>query len=259
MLQLIYSIIKKTGFFLVLFFIFQASQSLYGQGNARLDSIVELSNDLINLNDYAEAEEKVDKVLAENENYAPAVETKLKILVHQNKYSRANRTIRKALDEHPEYPAFHLYKAKVLIEKEDYSGAIQHVNKAQGLTKNDKKLMNKIFVTKGAAYQKLKDPERALANYSKALEINNKNPNVFVYRGYLYYKKDEYKKAIEDFERVMDLDPNNHYAQYNIGMSEFKLGNKLEACDAFHKACELGNKNACQMVVSKCLRNQGNQ
>jgi tetratricopeptide (TPR) repeat protein len=257
MLQFINSIPKKTGLILVLFFIFQVPQHLYGQSNAKLDSLVELSNDLINLNDYEEAENKIDEVLDMNKNYAPAIETKVQILVHQNKYSKANRTIRRALDENPEYPAFHLYKAKVLIEKEDYRGAIEHVNKAQGLSKNNDKLLNKIFVTKGAAYQKLQDNEKALINYSKALKINDNNPNVFVYRGYLYYKKDEYKKAIEDFEKVMKLDPNNHYAQYNIGMSEFKLGNKLEACDAFHKACELGNKNACQMVVSKCLRNRG--
>jgi tetratricopeptide (TPR) repeat protein len=257
MLQLIYSILKKAGFFLILFFIFQGQQNLHGQNNAKLDSLVELSNDLINLNDYEEAEDKIDKVLDMNKNYAPAIETKVQILIHQNKYSRANRTIRKALDENPQYPAFHLYKAKVLIQKEDYRGAIEHVNKAQGLTKNDDKLLNKIFVTKGAAYQKLQNNEKALINYSKALKINDKNPNIFVYRGYLYYKNEEYKKAIKDFKHVMELDPNNHYAQYNIGMSEFKLGNKLEACDAFHKACELGNKNACQMVVSKCLRNRG--
>jgi tetratricopeptide (TPR) repeat protein len=129
------------------------------------------------------------------------------------------------------------------------------LNSASGLVDDeDKEMLNKIYVNKGAVFQKQNDFNNALENYSKALEINKTNPNVFVYRGNLYYKKENYDKALSDFQKVLDLDPNNHVAQYNIGMCFFKQGEKLNACDAFHKACELGNKNACKMVISKCLR-----
>lgn len=254
MLQLINFVIKKSGILLILSFFILTNHPVKGQSNAKLDSILELGEDLIELEEYKKAENKIDKVLDINKTYAPAMEAQVRVLMLRDKYSKANRKIRNALEEHPLNPAFYFYKAKVDIEKEDFQRALKNANKAQELTKDGRKLLNKIYVTKGAAYQKMGNSEKALSNYSKALEINSHNPNVFIYRGYLFYKNERYEKALDDFEKVLDLDPNNHYALYNIGMSEFKLGNKTEACDAFHKACELGNKNACQKVVSECIR-----
>jgi len=254
MLQLFNFIVKQTGLLFILSFFILANYSIQAQDTAKLDSILEVGEDLIDIEDYKEAEDKIDEVLDINETYAPAMEAKVRVLIERTKYSKANRKVNNALEEHPQKPVFYFYKAKIAIEKEDFQGALENINKAQGLTKNDDKLLNKIFVTKGAAYQKMGNSEKAMINYSKALEINSHNPNVYIYRGYLLYKREQYKKAIEDFEEVLDLDPNNHYALYNIGMSEFRLGNKAEACDAFHKACELGNRNACQKVVSECIR-----
>ncbi|MGM0498326.1 MAG: tetratricopeptide repeat protein [Bacteroidota bacterium] len=246
--------IKKSGIIIILFFFIFAGYTAQGQNTAKLDSLLELAEDLIDIDDYKEAEDKIDEALDVNKTYEPAMEAKVRVLMSREKFSKANRKIKKALDEYPENPFFYYHKAEIAMEEEEYQEVLESVNKAQGLTKDDKKLLNKILVTKGAAYQKLGNTEKAMINYSKALEINSDNPNIFVYRGYLYYKKEQYKDAIEDFEKVLDLDPNNHYALYNIGMSEFKLGNKSEACDAFHKACELGNRNACQKVVSNCVR-----
>lgn len=254
MLQLINFLVKRYGLLFLLSFFILASHSAQTQNTAKLDSLLELGQDLMDIEDYKEAEDKIDEVLDINETYAPAMEAKVKVLMGRNKYSKANRKVKNALEEYPQKPVFYFLKAKIALEREDFQGALESINKAQGLVENDDKLLNKIFVTKGATYQKIGDSEKALVNYSKALDINSHNPNVFVYRGYLFYKKEQYEKAIEDFEKVLDLDPNNHYALYNIGMSEFRLGNKAEACDAFHKACELGNRNACQKVVSECIR-----
>lgn len=241
--------------FLVSFVFFAVC--VQAQSNARLDSILELGDDLISLNDYQAAEKKIDEALKLKESYPPAIEAKLNVLFLMNKYSKANKMVSDALEKHPQYAAFHFYDAKVLIQRESYEAALSQLNKALSLAEGDKKLQSKIFVNRGATYQKMENYSKALEDYSSALRINDQNPNVFVYRGYLYYKEEQYEKAIDDFQKVLELDPNNHYAQYNIGMSEFKMGHKLEACDAFHKACELGNKNACQMVISKCLRNTG--
>ena len=256
--NLIQFTVKKTNAIIILLLlVFNTTSNLYSQSNSRLDSLLELGDDLISLNDYQEAESKIDKVLELKETYPPAIEAKVRVLVLMDKYSKANRIVHRSLKDNPNYAPFHLYQAKILIEKEDFHNALKHSNKAIGLTKNDEQLLSKIYVTRGATYQKMNETQKALNDYSKALKINSHNPNVFVYRGYLYYKEEEYKEAIEDFEKVLELDPNNHYAHYNIGMSRFKQGDKLKACDAFHKACELGNKNACQMVISKCLRNKG--
>ena len=44
------------------------------------------------------------------------------------------------------------------------------------------------------------------------------------------------------------------YAYYNRGMIYHKQEKTYEACDDFHKACELGNTHACKMVISHCIQ-----
>jgi tetratricopeptide (TPR) repeat protein len=220
-----------------------------------IDSIIELGDDLISLNDYEAAEEHYEQALEIKSNYIPALEARIEVLLLMNRYNKAQKASEKALEKHVGHPTFHLYQGKALIGKERYADALVHLNNALELTdEDDTQLRNKIYVNKGAVLQKQNDFEQALENYSRALEINRTNPNVFIYRGNLYYKRENYDQALTDFQEVLELDPNNHVARYNLGMCYFKQGEKLSACDSFHKACEMGNKNACKMVISKCLR-----
>ncbi|MFP4448674.1 MAG: tetratricopeptide repeat protein [Bacteroidota bacterium] len=237
-------------------FIFFPFMFLCGQNSPELDSITEVGEDLLSLGEYKEAEKRFDEVLEKDEDFIPAMEGKIKTRIEREKFSRAKRTISDAIENHPEHAYFYLYDGQLKIKRERYDEAIQAFNKALRLVEEgeDKKLRSKIYVYRGAASQHKKDYEKAEADYTKALELNERNPNVLTYRGSLYYNREEFDEALEDFNRVLELDPNNHYAQYNIGMSYFKQNKKHEACDAFHKACELGNRNACKMVVSKCLR-----
>ena len=142
-----------------------------------------------------------------------------------------------------------------MIHKGKYENAIEDLNRALDLNQgsNDTKFDNKVYVNRGAAYQKLLEFDAALNDYSKAIQLNPNNPNVFLYRGFLYYQNEEYESAIIDFNTVIDLDPHNPFAYYNRGMIYTKLQKEDEACDDFHTACELGNMNACRMVVSMCV------
>ncbi|MFO8236304.1 MAG: tetratricopeptide repeat protein [Bacteroidales bacterium] len=249
------SILVRTTF-LTFLFIFFPLMFIYGQGQSEVDSITEVGDDLLDLGEYKEAERLFDEVLEMDEDHFPAIEGKIKALMERGKLSRANRQVSQEIEKHPEHTYFYLYNGQILIKRERYEDAVQTLNKGLGLVENgdDQKLLSKLYVYRGAAFQHQDNYEKSLADYSKSLEIVDDNPNVLVYRGSLYYKREEFDKAIADFQRVLNLDPNNHYAQYNIGMSYLKQGKQHEACDAFHKACELGNRNACKMVVSKCLR-----
>ena len=251
---------KRITFTIIFFFIGFLSLARPVHSQSNIDSIIELGHDLINLNDYEAAEEKYDQALDMDENYVPALEGKIRILLLRNKYNRAERMAEEALEKHSDHAVFQLYLGKALIAREHYEEALNYLDDAlESVDQNNVQLVNKIFVNRGAAFQKLNNFQEALSNYSKAIDIDKTNPNVFVYRGNLYYKRENYENALDDFNKVLELDPNNHVAQYNVGMCHFRQGDKLNACDAFHKACELGNKNACKMVISKCLRSNETQ
>ena len=243
---------------LTLFLLLIAPSVIFSQ--SRLDSIVDLGDDLVALNDYKQAENKYDQALELDEGFIPALEGKINVLLLMDKFSKAEKVTEQAIERYPLKPSFEMYMGKVLIERGAFQDALPHLNKAAELADQaDSLTLNKVFVTMGAAYQKLGDSQQAMEQYSKALSINNSNPNVFLYRGNLYYQRESYGQAVTDFKRVLELDPNNHVAQYNLGMCYFKQGEKKNACDSFHKACELGNTNACKMVISKCLRSTETQ
>ena len=49
--------------------------------------------------------------------------------------------------------------------------------------------------------------EKALLDFSKAIELNPKDSNQYVLRGYLYQRMGQQEKALLDFNKAIELDP----------------------------------------------------
>jgi tetratricopeptide (TPR) repeat protein len=240
--------------YLILFsLIISINISVYSQADVK--SLVTLGNDLVELNRYDEAFEKFDEALDYLPSYAPAIDGKANLFILTEDYKKAGKIIDEAIKKNSDYPEFYLTRGIIYIKRNKFSNAIEDfiraLDLAQGL--NDKILEGKIYVNRGAAYQKLLENDAALNDYSKAIQLDNTNPNVYLYRGFLYYQNDDHPEALRDFNAVIEIDPKNPFAYYNRGMINFKQDKQLEACDDFHKACELGNNNACKMVINHCI------
>ena len=243
---------------LLLSLIVTISITTYSQ--ADVESTVGIADDLVKLKRFDEALEKYNEALDYLPSYAPAIDGKANLLIMMEDYKGAGKLVDDAIKKNSDYPQFYLTRGIVLIHKGKYEDALDDLNRALDLSQgsNNKILENKIYVNRGAAYQKLLQYDAALSDYSKAIQLNDNNPNVFLYRGYLYYQTNEYDEALKDFDIVIEIDPENPFAYYNRGMIHFKQAQDVEACDDFHKACELGNNNACRMVITHCieLKNQ---
>jgi len=60
----------------------------------------------------------------------------------------------------------------------------------------------------GAIYQKQGKDDVAIARYTLALSLWDKDPNSLTNRGEIYLKLGRFNEAANDFKRAMDLDPN---------------------------------------------------
>jgi Tfp pilus assembly protein PilF len=58
-------------------------------------------------------------------------------------------------------------------------------------------------------YKELEEYEAALADYSKAIELDPKSVTAYRYRAYLYDKLGRGGAARDDFNRILELDPGN--------------------------------------------------
>ena len=60
----------------------------------------------------------------------------------------------------------------------------------------------------GSQYMKLKNYEKALRHFTKALKIERNHANVFKSRGLCFFYLAKYRRAIRDFHKALDLQPN---------------------------------------------------
>lgn len=238
-----------------IFFIFLLVNSFLLAQTRDLESIVNLGNDFIKLNNYKAALEKFEDALNSLPTYAPALNGKARVLILMEDYRQAEKTIDKAIEFNSDYAPFYLTRGKAYFHRGKYKSAIKDFNRGLDLIigQNNKELESEFYVNRGATYQKLLNYDEALNDYSQTIKINPDNPNVYMYRGNLYYQNNDFNEAIDDFDKVIEIDPQNPFAFYNRGMIYLKLQEDDKACDDFHKACELGNTNACKMVVSRCI------
>lgn len=59
----------------------------------------------------------------------------------------------------------------------------------------------------GAIHQKMQRPVEAILEFSRALQINEKDSASFVNRGEIYLRNKNYRRAAEDFRSAILLDP----------------------------------------------------
>lgn len=91
-----------------------------------------------------------------------------------------------------------------------YDKAIDEYSKAVEI--NAKK--TKAYIMRGNAYHAKERYDEAIADYSKAIELDSRNAIVFINRGNTYQAKKEYRKAIDDYGKAMSIDPENISARY---------------------------------------------
>jgi tetratricopeptide (TPR) repeat protein len=100
-----------------------------------------------------------------------------------------------------------------------------------GFENTTTKLAN-AYSGRGSIYTDLKDYQKALADYNKAIELEPNNARYsFFYsgRGWLYQTLKQYDKAIADYSKGIELDP-------NMGMFYFDRGNVYSDLKQYDKA-----------------------
>ncbi len=240
-------------FLLLLSLFLMLNTNAFSQADVK--NIVKIGNELIEQKDYEGALEKFNEALDYLPSYSPALDGKANLLILMDEHKDAEKLIVKAIEKNSDYAPYYLTRGKIYVLREKFEDAIDDLNRALDLGKGEygNEFSSKVLVNRGAAHQKLFNYDAALNDYSEAIMLNPKNSEVYLYRGFLYYQREEYDIALKDFNNTIDLDPDNPFAYYNRGMIYLKLQKEDEACDDFHTSCELGNMNACKMVVGTCI------
>jgi len=123
--------------------------------------------------------------------------------------------------------------------KGDYSSALANFNKAIELDES-----NPLFFFARAfyAYENLENYEKAIEDYTTSIDLKTDDNDAAAYsnRGHARYMLKKYKEAVTDIQKSISLDPMDPYAYRNRALIFIEINNMPMACLDLEKAIELG-------------------
>ena len=129
----------------------------------------------------------------------------------------------------------YFYRAYNKAKLEDYYGAIADYTKAIELNPNYADAYN----NRGNAKENLKDYYGAIADYNKVIELNPNDADAYYNRGISKEKLKDNYGAIADYTKAIELNPNDASAYYNRGNAKENLKDNYGAIADYTKAIEL--------------------
>lgn len=207
---------------------------------------------------------------------------KLDNLIAQKDYINARKLIRNDLKRYGTKEEYYMYMGLASTDAEE---RLKNYQKAY--EENPKNL--DVTINLANAYDELKNFDKAIEFYNKAIEIDKTCALAFNNRGYSYFNKKEYENALQDYDKAILLNPKLQIAKdnrtrlleviaekeefkdiiskseqgqkdlqyyFNLGMAEARLGEYQKAKDAYNQALSL-NSNYAQAYLFRGILEHG--
>ncbi len=135
-------------------------------------------------------------------------------------------------------------KAVALWDGNNYSDlrkVIEYLTQAIRLAPN---ISASAYSNRGLAYSHLKQFDRAIADYDRAIRLDPKDATAYSNRGVAYSDLRQFKRAIADFDQAIHLEPNYANAYVNRGNAYADLNQPALAIANYDQAIRLDQDNA---------------
>ena len=100
------------------------------------------------------------------------------------------------------------------------------------------------------AYLNTGNYQRAVDEFTKAIELNPKVPTNYNNRGVAHNKLSNHSQALDDYDTAIRLKPDYAIAYFNRGNVYGKIGNNTHAIEDYKTAARLGHQNAQNYLKS---------
>ena len=104
------------------------------------------------------------------------------------------------------------------------------------------KALANTYNNRGVAYRKKHQYDRAIADYSKAINLNPKFANAYYNRGFIYDVKRQYDRAIADYSKAINLNPKDANTYNNRDFVYWNKRQNDRAIADYDKAISLNPK-----------------
>ena len=110
------------------------------------------------------------------------------------------------------------------------------------------------YFNQANAKDDLKDYKGAIADYTKAIELDPTYVDAYYNRGNAKCRSQDYKGAIVDYSKAIELDPSytKAYTYISRGVAKYYSSDTDGACLDWNKAGELGEADAYDRIKEYC-------
>jgi len=111
-----------------------------------------------------------------------------------------------------------------------------------------------VYTNRAEARYMMQDYEGAMRDYTTAFEQkpDGHSARVYDFRGLTFLELKMPDKAIEDFSKAIELEPKSGTFYYNYAYAQKEKGNMETACEYWQKAHKLGYSHATDYLIEYC-------
>jgi tetratricopeptide (TPR) repeat protein len=205
---------------------------------------------MVALQQYNEANALLDEVLAIDPNNASAFKYKGYVLASQEQYDQAITNFQKVPADMMEVDDYIMF-AETYEKKGDYTSAYEVFRKGSVSDTASARLE----LEWGESYLNNKQFEDALVHFSRAEELGNNT--AIIYKGLTYFNLAKYTEAVAEFDKAIIV--NDEYALNYLlrGNAKEALGDKSGAMADYEKVLQLEPGNTDAQERLEFLRSEG--
>jgi tetratricopeptide (TPR) repeat protein len=135
-------------------------------------------------------------------------------------YAGAARVFTACMMKRPDHHYPYMCRAMIYANQGRYQEALADNSRAIELQPNDPRA----WYNRGNRYWELRQPDQAIADYTRAIDLDPTLAQAWNNRGILHLDKGEAEKAVADLTRAVKLDATLVFAWHNRGTAHGKLG-----------------------------------
>jgi ribosomal protein S12 methylthiotransferase accessory factor len=116
--------------------------------------------------------------------------------------------------------------------------ALAHFSRALELSPADQDIPS-IYSYMGVCYKEMEDYDQALSVLAKGEALDDERTDIYNLMGFCHFMRKDHEAAIRSFEKVIELDPSSAIDYANIGSNYREMGKTDEAVRYYRLALEL--------------------
>jgi tetratricopeptide (TPR) repeat protein len=156
-------------------------------------------------------------VIAKNPTSRRAYVNRAGLYLDRGEWSRAIEDCNRALEIDETFDAAWIGRGAAFLNSGDYRRAVTNFSAAIAVAKlNDIRVM--AYKNRGAAWAAMGYPMRAIADYTRAIEMEPQSVGNLYKRANAYLRLGEYSKAIADYKRCTEIQPSDLASKNNLAL-----------------------------------------